>query len=50
MYAAAFMPETSGYELLVEQQILEDLAVSIAEGTIETENVSLWFKEHTRET
>lgn len=50
MYAAAYMLETFGYELLVEQQILEDLAVSIAEGTIETENVSLWFEEHTRET
>ncbi|MDQ4106463.1 MAG: type II toxin-antitoxin system death-on-curing family toxin [Actinomycetota bacterium] len=49
MYAAAYLLETLGYELEAEQKELEDLAVRIAEGTAESEDIALWFKRPTRE-
>lgn len=48
MYTAAYLLETLGYELLTEQQELEDFAVSVAEGAQEFKNIALWFEEHAR--
>lgn len=46
MYAAAYLLEYLGYELEAEQQELEDFAVSVAEGTLQTEEIATWFKDH----
>ena len=48
MYSAAHLLETFGYELEAEQQDLEDFAVSVALGELETKDVALWFANHTR--
>ena len=48
MYAAAYLLENSGYVLEAEQQELEDFAVSVAEGTLESERIVTWLGEHTR--
>jgi death-on-curing protein len=50
MYAAAYLLETLGHELEAEQKELEDFAVAIAEGNIESEGIALWFEEHAHET
>jgi death on curing protein len=47
MYASAYLLESLGYELDTEEQDLEDFAVSIAIGELETKNIALWFEEHT---
>ena len=47
MYAAAYLPETFGYEVGAGQQGLEDFAVSVAEGNLETADIALWFESHT---
>jgi death on curing protein len=48
MYAAAYLLETVEYGLAAEQQELEDFAVSMAEGGMETEDIALWFEGHSR--
>jgi death on curing protein len=48
MYAAAYLLETLGYELEAEQRELEDFAVSVAVGGMETREPSLWFEKHCR--
>jgi death on curing protein len=48
MYAAAYLLETFGYELEVEQQDLEDLAVGMAEGAMDTTDIAHWFEHHSR--
>ena len=50
MYAAAYLLETFGYELEVEQQDLEDLAVGVAEGGMDTTDIAHWFECHSRRT
>jgi death on curing protein len=49
MYAAAYLLETFGYELEVEQQDLEDLAVGVA-GGLDTTDIVHWFEYHSRRT
>ena len=46
--AAACLLETFEYGLAAEQQELEDFAVSMAEGGMETEDIALWFEGHSR--
>lgn len=48
MYAAAYLLETFGYQLEVEQGELEDFAVSVAESTVEFEGIAAWFEKHVR--
>lgn len=48
MYAAAYLLETLGYGLNAEEQDLEDFAVSIAVGDLDTSSIALWFGEHSR--
>jgi death-on-curing protein len=48
MYAAAYLLETFGYELVAEQQDLEDFAVSIAVGGMDTTDIAHWFENHSR--
>ena len=47
MYAAAYLLSTLGYEVEAGQRELEDFAVGVAEGKLETKAISLWFEEHT---
>jgi death on curing protein len=50
-FAAAYLLETSGHELEVEQQDLEeDLAVGVAEGGMDTTDIARWFEYHSRRT
>ncbi len=49
MYAAAYLLETFGCELKVDQQELEDFAVSIAEGGVESGDIALWFERRSSE-
>ena len=49
MYAAAYLLETFGYELKADQQEWEDLAVSIAEGSMKSADITLWFERHSSE-
>ena len=49
MYAAAYLLETFGCELKVDQQELEDFAVSIAEGGVESGDLALWFERRSSE-
>lgn len=49
MYAAAYLLETFGYELEVEQNELEELAVEVAVGNLETTALARWFEKHTTE-
>lgn len=48
-YAAAYLLDTLGYELEAEPKDLEDFAVSVALGKLETRDIALWFENHTRE-
>jgi hypothetical protein len=50
MYAAAYLLETLDHELQAEEQDLEDFAVSIAVGGLETAEIALWFEGHSRRT
>ena len=50
MYAAAYLLETFGYKLEAEQRDLEDFAVSVATGDLETTEIALWFESHSLET
>lgn len=49
MYAARYLLETFGYELETEQKELEDFAVNVVLGKLETPDISLWFKNHVHE-
>lgn len=49
MYAASYLLSTFGYEVEAEQQELEDFAVSVAVGELETEGIARWFENHVRE-
>ena len=49
MYAAAYLLETFRYELKADQQGLEDFAVSIAEGGVESADIALWFEHRSSE-
>ena len=44
VYAAAYLLETFDYSLEAEQQELEDFAVSVATGDLETTEIALWFE------
>ncbi len=46
--SAAYLLSTFGYELEVEQRDLEDFAVSVAMGDLDTNRIALWFENHTR--
>ncbi len=48
--SAAYLLSTFGYEVQAEQEELEDFAVGVAVGDLETEDMALWFEEHTHET
>jgi death-on-curing protein len=48
MYAAAYLLETFGYELEADQQDLEDFAVSIAVGGMDTTDIAHWSENHSR--
>ena len=50
MYTAAYLLETFGYKLEAEQRDLEDFAVSVATGDLETTEIALWFESHSLET
>lgn len=50
MYSAAYLLEILGYMLEARQQNLEDFAVSIAVGELDTTDIALWFEEHSRKT
>lgn len=50
IYAAAYLLEKLGYEVEAEQLELEDFAVAIARGTLEPEDMALWFEDHARKT
>ncbi len=49
MYAAAYLLETFGYALEVDQAELEDFAVDVAQGTFESDEIAIWFENHSRE-
>ena len=46
MYSAAYLLETLGYRLETAQQDLEDFAVSIALGDMDTTDMARWFEHH----
>ncbi len=46
IYSAAYLLETFSYRVRTEDQILEDFAVDIAEGKLETENIAHWLESH----
>lgn len=46
--SAAYLLSTFGYEVEAEQKELEDFAVSVALGELETRDIALWFEGHTQ--
>lgn len=48
--SAAYLLSTFGYEIEAKQKELEDFAVSVALGKLETKDIALWFEEHSRKT
>jgi death on curing protein len=46
--AASYLLSTFGHEIEAEQRELEDFAVSVAEGSMETRDIALWFENHSR--
>lgn len=46
--SAAYLLSTFGYEVEAEQEELESFAVGVAVGDLETEDIALWFEEHSR--
>jgi death-on-curing protein len=48
MYAAAYLLETSRYELGADQHDLEDFTVSIAVRSMDTTGIAHWFENHSR--
>ena len=47
--SASYLLFTFGYEIEARQKDLEDFAVSVALGELETGGISLWFERHTRQ-
>ena len=50
MYSVAYLLETFGYRLETAQQDLEDFAVSIALGDMDTTGIARWLKYHSGQT
>ena len=48
--SASYLLSTLGYDLEAEQLDLEDFAVSVATGYLETTEIALWFESHSLET
>lgn len=48
MYAAAYLLEKLGYRLEAGQNELEDFAVNVAVGELETKEIARWFEAHAR--
>ena len=48
MYAAAYLLETFGYALEAEQSNLEDFAVNVTRGSLESDEIARWFETHGR--
>lgn len=48
--SASYLLSTFGYDMETEQQNLEDFAVGVAVGGLETKDIALWFENHTRKT
>jgi death on curing protein len=48
--SASYLLSTFGYEVEAEQQDLEDFAVSVAVGGLETKDIALWFENQARKT
>jgi len=48
--SASYLLSTFGYEVEAEQRDLEDFAVGVAVGGLETKDIALWFENHIRET
>jgi len=46
--SASYLLSTFGYEVEAEQQDLEDFAVSVAVGGLETKDIALWFENQAR--
>ena len=46
--SASYLLSTFGYEVEAEQQDLEDFAVSVAMGGLETKDIALWFENQAR--
>lgn len=46
--SAVYLLSTFDYELEIMQKELEDFAVSVAEGTVEFEDIALWFENHSK--
>jgi len=46
--SASYLLSTFGHEVEAEQEELEDFAVSVAVGDLETVDIALWFEEHAR--
>ena len=44
--SASYLLSTFGYEISAEQKELEDFAVSVAVGSIETADIAGWFGRH----
>lgn len=47
--SAAYLLSNFGYRVKAEQRTLEDFAVSVAEGELETTEIARWFEEHSQE-
>ena len=47
--SASYPLSTFGLEVEAEQRELEDFAVSVAGGDMQTKNIALWFENHSRE-
>jgi death-on-curing protein len=46
--SASYLLSTFDYEVEAEQQDLEDFAVSVAVGGLETKDIALWFENQAR--
>ncbi len=46
--SASYLLSTFGLEVEAEQQDLEDFAVSIAVGSMDTTDIAHWFENHSR--
>ena len=44
--SALYLLSTFGYELEAEQEDLEDFAVNVALGELQTEEIAAWFEDH----
>ena len=46
MYAAVYLLSKFCYEVEAEQQELEDFAVGVADGSVESDRIAPWFEKH----